>query len=287
MTTSEIPALSLNDGSTMPQLGLGTYKLQGDDAHRIVREGIALGYRHIDTASFYDNEEAVGAAIAEAIAAGDVTRDELFISTKLWNDQQGAGNTQRAFRESLAKLQLDYLDLYLIHWPWAQRGLFCETFETMAELQRAGGIRSLGVCNFYEETLDELISTTGITPVLNQVEMHVGFSQAPLHRYHGEHGIVSEAWAPLARGVVLDDPVVTEIARRHDATPAQVVLGFLMAQGVSVIPKTASSQRLAENLAATRVELGEDDVAALAGLDAHGDYGRLSNDPRVFPGEVE
>ena len=268
----------------MPLLGLGTYKLRGEDLTRSVREAIDLGYRHFDTATLYENEEELGQALASAMKAGDVTRDELFITSKVWHDHHGKGKVDQAFSESLDKLQLDYLDLYLIHWPWPQGGLYVETFEEIARLQGMGQIASIGVANFYEETLQELIAKTGIVPVLNQVELHPGFTQPELRAFHDSQGIVTEAWSPLARGVILNNPEVVSVAEKHEITPGQVALAYLMEKGISVIPKSSRRERLEENFAAAAVELDQEDIAVIDSLDGKDGFGRMFKDPREFPG---
>lgn len=279
-----VPHISFNDDREMPQLGLGTYKLNEDECIRVVREAIDLGYRHFDTATLYKNEEALGTALNQAIDAGDVTREDLFITSKVWHSHHGAQKAEQAFQESMEKLKLDYLDLYLIHWPWPQGGLYVETFESIARLQGMGQIASIGVANFYEEVLEDLIEKTGITPVLNQVELHPGFTQPELREFHHKHGIVTEAWSPLARGVVLNNPEIEKIAATYQATEGQVVLAYLMAKGISVIPKSARSERLKENLAAAELELGKDEIAAIDSLEGQEGFGRMFNDPREFPG---
>jgi len=279
-----VPHISFNDDREMPQLGLGTYKLNDDECIRVVREAIELGYRHFDTATLYKNEEALGTALNQAIDAGDVTREDLFITSKVWHSHHGAQKAEQAFQESMEKLKLDYLDLYLIHWPWPQGGLYVETFESIARLQGMGQIASIGVANFYEEVLEDLIEKTGITPVLNQVELHPGFTQPELREFHHKHGIVTEAWSPLARGVVLNNPEIEKIAATYQATEGQVVLAYLMAKGISVIPKSARSERLKENLAAAELELGKDEIAAIDSLEGQEGFGRMFNDPREFPG---
>lgn len=273
-----IPVTTLNDGYDLPLLGLGTYKLQGADVEPVVRTAIELGYRHIDTAAFYGNEVEVGAAVNAAIAAGDVTREELFITTKLWNDDQD--RAAEAYQESLARLNLEFIDLYLVHWPWPQHGSYVQAFEQIVQLQGMGQLQSVGVANFYEEVLDEVIAATGVTPVLNQVELHAGFTQPELRAYHSDRGIVTEAWAPLARAENFDAPEITAVADKHGKTPAQIVLAYLMELGCSVVPKTSNVQRLAENLAAVDVELSAQDVATLDGVAGE----RMSGDPRTFPG---
>lgn len=284
MGTMTVPTISFNDDREMPQLGLGTYKLNDDECIRVVREAIDLGYRHFDTATLYKNEEALGTALHQAIDAGDVSREDLFITSKVWHSHHGAQKAEQAFQESMEKLKLDYLDLYLIHWPWPQGGLYVETFESIARLQGMGQIASIGVANFYEEVLEDLIDKTGITPVLNQVELHPGFTQPQLREFHHKHGIVTEAWSPLARGVVLNNPEIEKIAAAHEATEGQVVLAYLMAKGISVIPKSARSERLKENLAAAELELGKDEIAAIDSLEGQEGFGRMFNDPREFPG---
>lgn len=273
-----IPVTTLNDGYDLPLLGLGTYKLAPEETERVVRTAIELGYRHIDTASFYGNEVEVGKAINGAIAAGDVTREELFVTTKLWNDDQE--RVAEAYQESLERLNLEFIDLYLVHWPWPQHGTYVRAFEEIAQLQGMGRLQSAGVANFYPEVLDEIIEATGVTPVLNQVELHVGFTQPELREYHASRGILTEAWAPLARGENFDDPAIRAVADAHSATPAQVSLAYLMHLGCSVVPKTANEQRLAENLGTVSISLSDDDVALLDRVTGQ----RMSGDPMTFPG---
>ncbi|OFT81946.1 aldo/keto reductase [Corynebacterium sp. HMSC29G08] len=272
-----IPVTTLNDGYDFPLLGLGTYKLEGADVEPVVRRAIELGYRHIDTASLYGNEVEVGKAIRDAIAAGDVTREELFVTTKLWNDDQHRAG--EAYQESLKRLGLEFIDLYLVHWPCPKQGTYVSAFEQIVQLQGMGQLQSVGVANFYEEVLDELIAATGVTPVLNQVELHAGFTQPKLREYHATHGIVTEAWAPLARGKNFDAPEIAAVAERHGATPAQVVLAYLMKLGCSVVPKTANLERLEENLGAAELVLDSADVDALNSVAGE----RLWGNPRTFP----
>ncbi len=286
MDNPVVPTLTLNDGTEMPQIGLGTWKLTGDEAVRVVREAISVGYRHIDTASLYGNEEAVGRAIRDAVAAGDVTRDELFVTTKLRNEDQGSQRAQEAFRESLGRLGLEYIDLYMLHWPWPQRGLYVETFEAIAKLQGLGVVQSVGVANFYEDILRELVDRTGVVPAVNQVELHPGFSQAGLRALHDELGVVTEAWAPLGRGILLMNPVLDAVARKIGKTPAQVMLRWLLQLGCAMVPKTSEPGRLAANLDITSFTLGRDQMEAITGLDDAEGFGRIFDDPQKFPGEV-
>ena len=275
---SVIPHARLNDGHEMPLVGLGTYKLTGPDAVTIIRRAIECGYRHFDTASLYGNEEEVGRAVRDAIAAGDVTREELTITSKLWNDDQPRAT--EAFQESLRRLGLDYVDLFMVHWPWPQNGTFVAAYEALLEQREAGLIRSVGVANFYEETLDELIAATGVAPAVNQVELHIGFTQPELRDYHARHGILTEAWAPLGRGEALGGPEVAQIAEAYGATSAQIALAYLVSQGISIIPKTSSADRLEQNFTAAGIQLDARAVELLDGIPG----GRQSNDPRVFPG---
>lgn len=270
----------LNSGVSMPRLGLGTYKLDGpaSDTVALIRRAIELGYRHIDTASLYGNEEAVGQALNDAIRAGDVTREELFVTSKVWNDDQP--RAAEAFGESLKRLGLDYLDLFMVHWPWPQNGTFVDAYRALIEVRDRGDLVSVGVANFYEETLEEIINATGVAPAVNQVELHTGFTQPELRAYHADHGILTEAWAPLGRGEILDEPAITEIAAAHDATAGQIALAHLLAHGISVIPKTANPDRLVENFAALDVTLSSEEVARLDQVQGH----RQSKDPREFPG---
>ncbi|WP_293773037.1 aldo/keto reductase [uncultured Corynebacterium sp.] len=284
MTDFTIPTVTFNDDREMPLIGLGTYKLRDEEGERAVREAIELGYRKFDTATLYKNEEVVGKALRDAIAAGDVTRDEIFVTTKLWHDHHGADKAPVAFQESLDKLGLDYIDLYLIHWPWPQGDKYVETFEAIARLQGMGQIASIGVANFYEEALQRIIDEVGITPVLNQVELHPGFTQPELRAYHESHGIITEAWSPLARGVVLNNPDIKGVAAAVGATPGQVVLRYLMQLGISVIPKSAHRERLEENLGAVGIELTRDQMDIVGALDGQEGFGRMFADPREFPG---
>lgn len=287
MTTSrpvQIPTVTFNDGTEMPQLGLGTYKLRGEECVRVVREAIELGYRHIDTASVYENEEEVGQAIADAIAAGDVSREELFVTTKVWNDCHGAEKASASFQESLGRLGLEYIDLFLVHWPCPQQNRYIETFEAIAKIQGLGSVQSIGVANFYEEVLREVVEKTGITPVLNQVELHPGFTQAPLRKVHEELGIITEAWSPLSRGIALQNPVIEGIAAELGSTPAQVTIKALLQLGCSVIPKTANSERLKENLNAVNFGLSQEQLDAVLSLDDQPGFGRIFKSPWEFPG---
>ena len=245
-------------------------------------EGVTLATVHAAKGLEWDAVFLVGLTeklmpINHAIKAGDVTREELFVTTKLWNDDQE--RVAEAYKESLQRLNLDFVDLYLVHWPWPQNGTFVDAYRALIDVRDHGDLVSVGVANFYEETLDEIIAT-GTAPAVNQVELHTGFTQPELREYHAKHSILTEAWAPLGRGEILSEPAITEIAEAHDATPGQVALAHLLAHGISVIPKTANPERLAENYGALSVALSDDEVARLDRVQGH----RQSKDPREFPG---
>ncbi|HEV7438833.1 MAG TPA: aldo/keto reductase [Methylobacterium sp.] len=271
-----IPTLTLNDGRPMPQLGFGVYQLEEARTPDIVGRAIAAGYRSIDTAAIYGNEAGVGRAIREA----EVARDDLFVTTKLWNDDQGLDGTRRAFDQSLDRLGLDRVDLYLIHWPCPEKGLFVETWKALIRFREEGRASSIGVSNFTPAHLQRIISETGIVPVVNQIELHPHFQQPALREAHARHGIVTESWSPLGQGKELADPVLSEIARAHGRTPAQVALRWHVQNGFVAIPKTATPARIAENVALFDFTLSPDEMARIAGLDRPD--GRIGPDPETF-----
>jgi 2,5-diketo-D-gluconate reductase A len=253
----------LNDGRCIPQLGLGVWQLTDAEVTPLVREAVAVGYRSIDTAAMYGNERGVGRAVADAA----VPREELFVTTKLWQDRQGRDEARRALDESLARLGLAWVDLLLIHWPAPRRGRWLESWRTLVELRAEGRARSVGVSNFTVEQLRRLIGETGVTPAVNQVELHPRFQHTALRAFHREHGIATEAWSPLGQGLLLRERTVADLARKHGRTPAQVVLRWHVQSGVVAIPKTARPARLPENLAVFDFALDEDDLRRLARLD--------------------
>ncbi|KAB1074661.1 aldo/keto reductase [Methylobacterium planeticum] len=271
-----IPTLTLNDGRPMPQLGLGVYQLEEARTPDIVGRAIAAGYRAIDTAAIYGNEAGVGRAIREA----GIPRDDLFVTTKLWNDDQGLDGTRRAFDASLTRLGLDRVDLYLIHWPCPDRGLFVETWKELIRFREEGRASSIGVSNFTPAHLQRLISETGVVPVVNQIELHPHFQQAALRDAHARHGIVTESWSPLGQGRELADPVLAGIARAHGRSPAQVALRWHVQNGFVAIPKTATPARIAENVALFDFTLSPDEMARIATLDRPD--ARLGPDPDSF-----
>lgn len=280
---TEVPVFELNDGREMPAVGFGTYKLTGDQAVSATRSAIDAGYRHIDTAVLYGNEAEVGAAVREAITAGDTTREELFINTKVWHDHHEKAKTIDSVKQSLSAMGLDYLDSVMVHWPWPQGGKFLECYEGLLTLREQGLIKSVAVANFYPEVLKELIDATGVAPVLNQIELHPGFSQKQLRDFHAEHGIITEAWMPIARGKLVDEPAIVEIAEATGKSVSQIALRWEYQLGVSVVPKSGNPQRQAENIDIFDFELSEDQMSAITALDQTG--GRLSGDPLTFPGE--
>lgn len=280
---TEVPVFELNDGREMPAVGFGTYKLTGDQAVSATRSAIDAGYRHIDTAVLYGNEAEVGTAVKEAITAGDTTREELFINTKVWHDHHEKAKTIDSVKQSLSAMGLDYLDSVMVHWPWPQGGKFLECYEGLLTLREQGLIKSVAVANFYPEVLKELIDATGVAPVLNQVEMHPGFSQKQLRDFHAENGIITEAWMPIARGALIDEPAIVEIAEATGKSVSQIALRWEYQLGVSVVPKSGNPQRQAENIDIFDFELSEDQMSAITALDQTG--GRLSGDPLTFPGE--
>ncbi|MBV7281371.1 aldo/keto reductase [Corynebacterium sp. TAE3-ERU30] len=277
-----VPAITLNDATPIPQLGLGLWKIDPDECETVIRTAIEAGYRHFDCAAIYKNEEAVGAALRAAIAAGDVDRDELFVVSKVWNNQQGFEETGEAFNQSLQRLGLDYLDMYMVHWPCPDTDTYRASFEAIAQLQGLGRVQTVGVCNFYEETLDRIIADTGITPAINQIELHPGFSQRQLVDYHHHHGIVTECWSPLGQGEILSHPILGEIAEHHGVSPAQVALRWSLQQDRIVIPRSRTPERIRENMDVFSFTLSEEELRRITAMDQGEGAGRVGPDPRVF-----
>lgn len=275
---STSPLLTLNDGKKIPQLGFGVYKTPNDEVEAAIECAFEAGYRHIDTAKLYDNEEGVGRAVRNS----GLERSSVFVTTKVWNDDHGRERTRRAFEESLERLGLDYVDLYLIHWPMPMNGLTVETWEELIKLREEGLVTSIGVANFPAKRIDELTEATGVVPVLNQIELNPYFAQNDLREANRERGILSQAWAPLHRGKGLfDEPIIREIAERLEATPAQVVLAWHLALGTIAIPKSVTPSRIRENFGALNVRLTPEDLAAIAALD-RGEAGRTGFDPETM-----
>ena len=269
-----VPALPFHDGRSVPQLGYGVWQVEDDVAADVVRQAIDAGYRHIDTAAGYQNEGGVG----RAVKAADVPREDLFITTKLANEDQGFDSAKAALHASLEKLDTDYVDLYLIHWASPQRGKYLESWKALIELQQEGKAKSIGVSNFPIPQLEEIIAETGVVPVMHQIELHPEFQQSELRRYHAEKGILTEAWSPLGQGGdILKDPVITAIAEAHGVDAGQVIIAWHLAIGNVVIPKTVTPERIVSNLAAAQLVLTEEEVERIDGLDRAD--GRIGADP--------
>jgi diketogulonate reductase-like aldo/keto reductase len=262
----------------MPQLGFGVWQVPDGEAEETVRTALEAGYRSIDTAAAYRNEVGTG----RAVASFDVPRDELFVTTKLWNADHGYDETLRAFDASLERLGLERLDLYLIHWPLPAKDRYVDTWRALEKLLADGRTRAIGVCNFEVDHLRRLIDETGTVPAVNQIELHPRFPQAGLRAFHAEHGIATEAWSPLGQGKgLLDDPELVRIAAKHGRTPAQVTLRWHLQLGNVVIPKSVTPSRIRENFDVFGFELDADDLAAIGGLD-EGAEGRIGPDPNTF-----
>ena len=263
------PSLALNDGRRMPQLGLGVWQTPPEQTAEAVRAAAQAGYRLVDTAAIYGNEAGVGEGLREA---GDV-----FLATKLWNEDQGFDRALRAFDASLKRLGRDSVDLYLIHWPSPRRGLYLDSWRALVRLQAEGRARSIGVSNFQAEHLDRIIGETGVVPAVNQIELHPAFQQTTLRAFHEVRGIHTESWSPLGRGQLLKDPVVGRVAARHGKTPAQAIIRWHLDNGLIVIPKSAHPERIRQNIEVFDFALDAEDLAALAQLDRAD--GRTGPDP--------
>jgi 2,5-diketo-D-gluconate reductase A len=271
-----VPHVILNNGIEIPQLGFGVWRVPSDDTQEAVARALDAGYRHIDTAKLYDNEEGVGAAIR----ASGVERDQVFVTTKVWNSDQGYDDTLRAFDGSMKRLGFDVLDLYLIHWPLPGRGLVADTWRAMEKLYHDGRIRAIGVSNFHPHHLRALIDHADVVPTVNQVELHPYLQQEEVRAANTELGVATEAWAPLARGgELLADPVVRHLADKHGRTPAQVVLRWHIQMDTIVIPKSVTPSRIVENFDIFDFELDESQMAAIAGLNRNE---RTGPDPDSF-----
>jgi 2,5-diketo-D-gluconate reductase A len=272
-----VPSVTLNDENTMPALGLGVAELSDDETERAVLAALEIGYRLIDTAAVYGNEAAVG----RAIAASGIPRAELFITTKLANADQGFASSQNACRASLERLGLDYVDLYLIHWPAPQLGQYVDSFGGLIQSRGNGHARSIGVCNFTEEHLSTVIDLTFVTPAVNQIELHPLLNQAELRAANAAHNVVTEAYSPLAVGRLVDNPTVTSIAAEYSRTPAQVLIRWSLQLGNVVIPRSANPERIASNIDVFDFELAAEHIETLNGLN---DGTRVREDPLTYTG---
>ncbi|WP_217176989.1 aldo/keto reductase [Streptomyces sp. AC495_CC817] len=264
-----VPTLTLNNGIEMPQLGFGVFQVPDAETTAAVSAALEAGYRSIDTAAIYGNEAGVGRALAES----GIARGELFVTSKVWTSDHGYDSTLRAYDAALERLGLDYLDLYLIHWPTPARGTYPETWRALETLYREGRVRAIGVSNFEPEHLDRIATPDGIVPAVNQVELHPALQNRAVIAANDSRGIVTEAWSPLAQGAVLGEDAVVEIADRHGKTPAQVVLRWHLQQGRVVIPKSVTPARIAENLDVFDFELGAQELTAIDGLERDGRTG--------------
>ncbi|MFF3565867.1 aldo/keto reductase [Streptomyces sp. NPDC002574] len=273
---STVPDITLNNGVTMPQLGFGVWQVPDDEAADAVGTALEAGYRSIDTAALYRNEQGTG----RAIAASGIAREDLFVTTKLWNTDQGHENALRAFDASLAKLGLDYVDLYLIHWPTPARGLYLETWRALEKIHADGRARAIGVSNFPVAQLQHLLDEGGVVPAVNQIELHPNLPQAELRAFGAAHGIATEAWSPLGQGRgLLDEPALAAVAAKHGRSPAQIVLRWHLQLGNVVIPKSVTPARIKENFDVFGFTLDAEDLAAIDALD---NGGRLGPDPSAF-----
>jgi 2,5-diketo-D-gluconate reductase A len=259
--------LTLNDGRTMPQLGMGTWQIPDSQAAAIVRTGLDIGFRLVDTAAIYGNERGVGDGYKGS---------DAFLTTKLWNDRQA--DAEAATDESLALLGVESVDLYLMHWPVPSEGKFVEAWKAMIALRDAGKTRSIGVSNFLPEHIDAIVAATGVTPAVNQIELHPNFQQRDQRAYHEAHGIVTQSWSPLGQGkTLLQDEVIGRLAGKHGRSAAQVILAWHLAKGFSVIPKASDAEHLADNFGALDLTLDHEDLAAIDALD--NPAGRLGPEP--------
>jgi 2,5-diketo-D-gluconate reductase A len=267
-----VPSIVLNDGTSIPQLGFGVFKVEPPETARVVSEALEVGYRHIDTAKAYDNEAGVGTAIAES----GLDRDELYVTTKLWNSDQSRAAALDAIDLSLAKLQLDYVDLYLIHWPSPHRGLYVESWLALEEILESGRAKSIGVSNFTPRHIQDVLDAGSVVPAVNQIEFHPYFQQREVAAFDAEHGIVTESWSPLGQGQLVDEPAVTAIADAHGKSLAQVILRWHIQLGHVVIPKSTHRERMAENLDIFDFELNDGELATITMLERGG---RIGPDP--------
>ncbi|HEX3451872.1 MAG TPA: aldo/keto reductase [Solirubrobacteraceae bacterium] len=271
----QIPTLPLGAGEQIPQLGYGVFQVPPKETEQAVAEALSAGYRHIDTAAAYRNEGAVG----EALRSSGLSRDEYFVTTKCWNDHQGYERAKRACHESRERLELSHIDLYLIHWPVPAHDLYVDTWRAFIELQQEGLVRSIGVSNFEAEHLERVIAETGVTPAINQVELHPYFQQVGLRREHERLGIRTEAYSPLGQGLELEDRVIGEIAQAHSKTAAQTIIRWHLQIGNVVIPKSVTPGRIAENFDVFDFELSDEQLDAIAALD---EGKRIGPDPNTF-----
>lgn len=275
-----VPTIALNSGHSIPQLGFGVFLVPADEAEKAVSEALEVGYRHIDTAAIYKNEEGVGAAIAKS----GIPRDELFITTKLWNDRQSGEQPHEAIRESLDKLGLDYVDLYLTHWPTPEKNTYVNAWTKLIEIRDAGLSRSIGVSNHLPEHLDRLVAETGVVPAIDQIELHPAYQQRDVLAWAEKNGTKIESWGPLGQGKypLFENPAVAEAAEAHGVTPAQAVIRWHLQKGFIVFPKSSRKERMEQNFDVFGFELTDAEIAAIDGLDPLDGSGRVGSHPLEF-----
>jgi 2,5-diketo-D-gluconate reductase A len=276
MTMPNIPTQTFLNGLSIPQIGLGVWQTPNDIAVDAVANALNAGYRHIDTAAIYKNEKGVG----EGIGKSGVSREDIFLTTKLWNDDQGYDSALRAIDASLERLGTDYVDLYLIHAPSAYRGKYVESWKALVEIQKSGKARSIGVSNFTGTFLNDIIEATGIVPVINQIELHPKFQQREMRAIHDKLGIVTQSWSPLGQGQLLDNAVIVEIAKRYGKSAAQVIIRWHLDSGLNVIPKSVTPSRIIENFDVFDFTLSAEDMSAINALDDA--EGRIGFDPATM-----
>jgi 2,5-diketo-D-gluconate reductase A len=269
MTREPQSILDLNDGAAMPQFGLGVFQTPPDATEQVVKLAVDKGYRLVDTASMYRNEDGVGIAL--------LGRPDVFLTTKLGNSDHGFDETLRAFDDSIRRLRRDTLDLYLIHWPRPRVNRYVESWKALVRLQKDGRVRSIGVSNFDRDHLERVIGETGVTPAVNQIELHPRFQQKALRAFHDQRGIRTESWSPLGRGGLMSEPVIVDIAAKHRKTPAQVVIRWHLDSDLIAIPKTVRLERLKENIGALEFRLDGEDMRRIEKLDSPD--GRIGPDP--------
>lgn len=268
---SNIPKIKLNDGGAIPQLGFGLWKVDDGEAESVIANALKAGYRALDGAAIYRNEGGLGKAIQNS----SLKREDLYITTKLWNDDQAAA--KQAFERSMDKLRLQYLDLYLIHWPSPKKETYVQAWKSLIELKKEGRIKSIGVSNFHVEHLKRIIDETGVVPVINQIELHPQFQQKELRAFHAKHNIQTESWSPLGQGQVIQNPVIQSIAKKHGKTAAQVIIRWHIQSQLIVIPKSVTPSRIQENINVFDFVLDQDDLAQIEKLDSS--EGRIGPNP--------